>query len=321
MDRLRRLLAIAAASLTVIATAEARAEVQIGAVHQPEYKGAVGQLATGSKHQLFYSEPVYAEETVVTDAQASTALQFLDHTQLRVGTNSKVKLDKFIYDPGTGTGEALLNFGTGAFRYVSGSLGKSHNIQLATPTAVLSIRGTELVISVAPDGTTQVAVFDGEIEVTPCGGESAVARTGETATITSKCTGVSVTLGLTVPEDPTLFADLNDIAPAAGPSQPQDEFSDQAHGQTGDGDGDGNGGGGGNGTSDHAEASSHSSASNDNASTSSEAHAEDNGQSSSSNDNAGTSSGAQAEAGSDISGGKAHAGASSHSSSSAGSKD
>ena len=229
MDRLRRLPAIAAACLAVIAASEVQAEVQIGAVRQPEYKGAIGQLATGDEHQLTFSEPVYAEETVLTDARASTALQFLDNTQLRVGTNSKVKLDKFVYDPGSGTGEALLNFGTGAFRYVSGNLGKQHNMQLATPTAVLSIRGTELVISVAPDGTTQVAVFDGEIEVTPCGGESALARTGETATITSKCTGVSVTLGLTVPEDPTLFADLNDIAPAAGPSPPQDEFSDQSH--------------------------------------------------------------------------------------------
>jgi FecR protein len=230
MDRLRRLPAIAAAFFTFIAAFEVQAEVQIGDVRQPEYKGAIGQLATGDEHRLTFSEPVYAEETVLTDAQASTALQFLDNTQLRVGTNSKVRLDKFVFDPGTGTGEALLNFGTGAFRYVSGSLGKQHNMKLATPTAVLSIRGTELVISVAPDGTTQVAVFDGEIEVAPCGGESALARTGETATITSKCTGVSVTLGLTVPEDPTLFADLNDIVPAAGPSV--DEFSDQTRGQT-----------------------------------------------------------------------------------------
>ena len=321
MDWLRRLPAVAAACFTVIAAFELQAEVQIGAVRQPEYKGAIGQFATGGEHQLIFSEPVYAEETVLTNGQASTALQFLDDTQLRVGTNSKVKLDKFIYDPGTGAGEALLNFGTGAFRYVSGGLGKQHKVQLATPTAVLSIRGTDLVIAVAPDGTTQVAVLDGEIEVTPCGGESAIARMGETATITSKCTGVSVTLGLTVPEDPTLFADLNDIAPAAGPLQPRDESSDHTHGQTGDGvgdgdgDGDGNGGDGDNDTSAHAEASSHSSASNDNASTSSEAHADDNGQSSSSNENAGTSSAAHAGASSDTSEGEAHAEASSHSSS------
>src|SRR5262245_1367319 len=232
MDKLRRLPAIAAACFTVIAAFAARAEVQIGAVQQPEYKGAIGQLATGTEHQLIYSEPVYAEETVFTGAQSSTALQFLDKTQLRVGTNSKVKLDKFVYDPGSGTGDALLKFGTGAFRYVSGSLGKQHNMQLATPTAVLSIRGTDLVISVAPDGTTQVAVLDGEIEVAPCGGEAAIAKMGYTATVTSECSGVNVTLGLTVPEDPTLFADLNDIKPAAGPTLPQDEFSDQNRGQT-----------------------------------------------------------------------------------------
>jgi len=316
MDTLRRLPAIAAACFTIIAASEVRAEVQIGDVRQPEYKGAIGQLATGTEHQLIFSEPVYAEETVLTGAQSSTALQFLDQTQLRVGMNSRVKLDRFIYDPGTGTGDALLNFGTGAFRYVSGSLGRSRNMQLATPTAVLSIRGTDLIIAVGADGTTQVAVLDGEIEVVPCGGEPAVATTGYTATVTTECTGVTVTLGLTVPEDPTLFADLNDMAPAAGPSPPApDEFSDQTHGQTANGagdDGDGNGVGSGSHT---AEASSHSSASNDDANTSSDAHAVDNEQDSSSNQNDGTSSGAQAGADTDPSGHAAHAEASSHSSS------
>jgi hypothetical protein len=207
--------------------AAAIAEVEIGKVFQPEYKGAIGQLAAGGEHDLVYSEPIYAEEIVITDSRASTALEFLDKTQLRVGTNSQVKLDKFIYDPSTGDGAALLNFGVGAFRYISGNLGKSKKMELATPTAVLSIRGTELVIAVAADGTTQVAVLDGEIEVAPCGGENAIAKAGETATVSSQCSGVSVTVGLAIPEDESLFADLNSIAPAAAPPEyPEDEPSE-----------------------------------------------------------------------------------------------
>ena len=229
MSKSWRTAGITAACVAVMLPVTASAEVQIGSVFQPEYKGAIGQLPTGNEHELVFSEPIYAEETVLTNSQASTALEFLDRTQLRVGTNSTVKLDKFIYDPSTGVGAALLNFGVGAFRYVSGSLGKSQKMQLATPTAVLSIRGTELVIAVAADGTTQVAVLDGEIEVTPCGGESAIARIGETATVTSQCAGVSVTAGLAMPEDESLFADLNTIAPAAGPAEyPQDDPDDKA---------------------------------------------------------------------------------------------
>ena len=234
MSRSWRTAGIAAAYVAVMLPVTASAEVQIGMVFQPEYKGAIGQLPAGGEHELHFSEPIYAEEVVLTDARASTALEFLDKTQLRVGTNSTVKLDKFIYDPSTGDGAALLNFGVGAFRYVSGSLGKSKKMQLATPTAVLSIRGTELVIAVAPDGTTQVAVLDGEIEVTPCGGERGIAKAGETATVTSRCTGVSVTLGLAIPEDETLFADLSNIAPAAGPPDypSDDEPSEPEHDQT-----------------------------------------------------------------------------------------
>jgi hypothetical protein len=233
MSKSWRTAGVAAAYLAVLWPVTASAEVQIGSVFQPEYKGAIGQLPAGGEHELVFSEPIYAEETVLTDSRASTALEFLDNTQLRVGKNSRVKLDKFVYDPGTGDGAALLNFGVGAFRYVSGTLGKSQKMQLATPTAVLSIRGTELVIAVAADGMTQVAVLDGEIEVTPCGGEAAIARIGETATVTSECNGVSVALGITVPEDETLFADLNSIAPAAGPTAPtEDEPTEPARDQT-----------------------------------------------------------------------------------------
>ena len=233
MGKSWRTAGITVACMAVMLPVTALAEVQIGSVFQPEYKGAIGQLPTGGEHELVFSEPIYAEETVLTDSVASTALQFLDSTQLRVGRNSKVKLDKFIYDPGTGDGAALLNFGVGAFRYVSGSLGKNQKMQLATPTAVLSIRGTELVIAVAADGSTQVAVLDGEIEVTPCGGEAAIATMGQTATVTTECTGVSVALGITVPEDETLFADLNDIVPAAGPPAPsEDEPSEPERSQT-----------------------------------------------------------------------------------------
>lgn len=233
MSKSWRTAGVTAAYLAVLWPVTASAEVQIGTVFQPEYKGAIGQLPAGGEHDLVFSEPIYAEETVLTDSRASTALEFLDNTQLRVGKNSRVKLDKFIYDPGTGDGAALLNFGVGAFRYVSGTLGKSQKMQLATPTAVLSIRGTELVIAVAADGMTQVAVLDGEIEVTPCGGEAAIARIGETATVTSECNGVSVALGITVPEDETLFADLNSIAPAAGPTAPaEDEPTEPERDQT-----------------------------------------------------------------------------------------
>ncbi len=99
MSRSWRTAGIAAAYVAVMLPVTASAEVQIGMVFQPEYKGAIGQLPTGGEHELHFSEPIYAEEVVLTDARASTALEFLDKTQLRVGTNSTVKLDKFIYDP------------------------------------------------------------------------------------------------------------------------------------------------------------------------------------------------------------------------------
>ena len=93
MGKSQRTAGMVAVYAAVMLPAAASAEVQIGEVFQPEYKGAIGKLPAGGEHELVFSEPIYAEEVVLTDSRASTALEFLYKTQLRVGKNSTVRLD------------------------------------------------------------------------------------------------------------------------------------------------------------------------------------------------------------------------------------
>lgn len=203
------------------------AEVEIGAVFQPEFNGALGRLVTGNQRDLLFGESVYLDETVVTGPNSSTALLFLDQTRLQIGANSSVVLDRFVYDPSAGSGTAIIDFGQGIFRFISGDMPKEQ-VVLRTPTTVMAIRGTTLIIYVAPDNTTQVAVISGEVGVSPCGGETVTAGEGYSASVSGDCSATNVVPGVITPPDPAVLADLDlsGIAPAAGPVADPDSGHD-----------------------------------------------------------------------------------------------
>jgi hypothetical protein len=200
--------------------------VEIGAVFQPEFNGALGRLVTGNQHDLVFGETVYLDETVTTGANSSTALLFLDETRLQIGANSTVVLDRFVYDPEAGKGEAIINFGQGIFRYISGSMPKEQ-VTLRTPTTVMAVRGTTLIVYVGPDNSTQVAVISGEVGLSPCGGASVNAAEGFSASVSADCLTAEVVPGVITPIDPAVIADLDlaSLAPAAGAPPAADDDS------------------------------------------------------------------------------------------------
>jgi hypothetical protein len=146
-----------------------------------------------------------------------TELELVDHTKVAVGENASVKLDRFVYDPDTLTISGMLNFGEGAFRYIGGDSKHKEALRLNTPVATIAIRGTELVIFVAPSGRTEINVIEGAISVSGCGGgDSADLGAGERATIEPDCS-VSVDAARKlpphyIPRMPSDFASTDDGA-------------------------------------------------------------------------------------------------------------
>ncbi|MBI2253756.1 MAG: FecR domain-containing protein [Proteobacteria bacterium] len=165
------------------------AEPRIGEVVQREYKGAVAEpQGVTTSHAILFSDSVFALDTVKTDANGSTALQFLDDTTVQIGGGAEIRLDSFAYNPSTTVGAAQISFAVGAFRYIGGKMTTEENVRLHTPTATMVIRGTELVIYVWPDGRTEVNVVSGAVEVSGCAGKkSALAMTGMQVTVLPNC--------------------------------------------------------------------------------------------------------------------------------------
>ena len=79
-----------------------------------------------------------------TGAKARLQVSFRDKTELTLGENARVVVDRFVFDPDAGTGEALINTGVGAFRLATGAISRMKNkeISVKTPFATIGVRGT-----------------------------------------------------------------------------------------------------------------------------------------------------------------------------------
>jgi len=194
----------------LFAATGALADTQIGHVIQRQFNGATGlRQSQASTDNLLYTQEVYAGEKVSTPAGGSTVMRFRDQTQLQIGANSTVVLDRFVYDPGSQTDSGSISLAKGLFRYIGGQANDAAGVQLSTPTTTLTIRGTKFLVWVKDDGTTTVAVLEGAVDVKPCGnGDVAHAGTGQAFQVTSSCIPGAVPMS-TVPSDPAIASDAS----------------------------------------------------------------------------------------------------------------
>jgi hypothetical protein len=114
----------------------------------------------GGPKPIRTGDAVFQNQTVQTAAKSSAQLLFRDQTALTVGPVSRVRLDRFVYDPDRRTGDIVINATKGAFRFVSG-VAKSSSYKIRTPVASIAVRGTIFDTFIATEATIAVLVKGG----------------------------------------------------------------------------------------------------------------------------------------------------------------
>jgi ferric-dicitrate binding protein FerR (iron transport regulator) len=141
--------------LLLLAPSPSSAQPEIGVASV--VKNSVTAASSGRARPIATGNKLYANETVSTGEQAVAQLLFLDETSLSIGPRSEVTLDKFVYDPGRGTGQMTLSASRGALRFISGSM-ESRSYQIRTPVATLGVRGTIFDVLIRRTASGQVSV-------------------------------------------------------------------------------------------------------------------------------------------------------------------
>lgn len=142
----------------------AMAQNQVGAAEtvQNIVEGDQG----GTMRRLSAGGNVFQDETISTREQSGTGIRFQDETTLSVGANSRVRLDRFVYDPNQKTGDIVFSAARGAFRFVTGAA-QSSSYRFFTPTAAIGVRGTDIGIYINNNGDSLILTDDGEAVVCP----------------------------------------------------------------------------------------------------------------------------------------------------------
>src|SRR5215472_4999883 len=191
-----------AAAFTLISSG-ALADTHIGNVVQADFTGATGtrNVASASLEELHFNRDVFTGETVKTPADGST-----------------VVLDKFVYDQQASAVDASIAFSAGVFRFIGGTA-SDKAVVLTTPTTTLAIRGTTILINVGNDGSSDIGVVSGSVEVKPCGGGSVVTLSpGQAVRVSAACNGTDHISLSEVPVDATVSSDFGSTSPAASGS-------------------------------------------------------------------------------------------------------
>lgn len=97
----------------------------------------------------------------IDTAATKLNLTFEDDTKVAVTEQSKFVIDEFIYDPNTKQGTLNMRVAMGTVRYASGSIAKNsrENVRLRTPTATISVRGTDFNMTVDELGRSMIILL------------------------------------------------------------------------------------------------------------------------------------------------------------------
>lgn len=159
------------------ATGPAAAQQRVG-VNSAVNAQATGIPPNASPRELVIGQPVIFNEHVTTNPAGQTQILFVDESTMSVGPNSDLVIDRFVYNPATGTGAMTANLARGIFRYIGGKLSKQPNaVTITTPAATIGIRGAVVLIEVDPSGRVAVIFEYGK-------GVTVTGRNGATQTIT-----------------------------------------------------------------------------------------------------------------------------------------
>ena len=131
------------------------------------------------KRRVVDGGALYPGETIETAAGAQGVLVFRDDSRLTLGSNTRFRVDNFVFDAkNPGEGRFLVSLLRGSLRALTGLIGKANtrNVGLSTVTATIGIRGTGLDIECKEgegadtiEGSCTFFTWLGAIEVTPKG--------------------------------------------------------------------------------------------------------------------------------------------------------
>ena len=167
--------------LAGVESASAQSPTRVG--EAAVVKNEVLRVAASSTSQINVGDALVRDEVVRTGADSATRLVMADSTNLSLGPNATLRLDRTVFDDEHHYRDVAVRMTSGAFRFVTGHSDKGA-YKITTPLATIGVRGTTLDI-LSQRGQTIVNLQDGAATVCTISFECIqLTKPGDTAVIT-----------------------------------------------------------------------------------------------------------------------------------------
>jgi hypothetical protein len=111
-------------------------------------KGAVYIERGGKRLPAYVGTHLQATDIVVTGADGSAGITFIDNSLLSVGPNSVLQIERYAFNSTTHEGVFDTTLSRGTLSVVSGKIAKQSPdaMKVRTPSSILGVRGTEFLV-------------------------------------------------------------------------------------------------------------------------------------------------------------------------------
>lgn len=140
-----------------LAASPACAETRIG--EAAVIQNQVLRIAGAAMSPINVGDQVVRDETVRTGNESAARLVMIDSTNLSLGPNATLTLDRTVFNGETSYRDIAIRLGTGVFRFVTGHSEKAA-YKINTQLATIGVRGTILDIK-SQRGQTMVVLQEG----------------------------------------------------------------------------------------------------------------------------------------------------------------
>lgn len=167
--------------------------------------------AVRSKEELVFEQAGFAVEMMdkLITAKTNLEITFEDDSKVKITEQSELVIDDFVYDPNTGVGKMTMRVALGTVQMASGRMAKTsrENVRIATPTANITVRGTDFSMTVDEFGRSLIILLpscpDETLDEDECPvGSITVSNDGGAVTLTEAYEGTMVGSLAMMPSDP-----------------------------------------------------------------------------------------------------------------------
>ncbi|MEH2620648.1 hypothetical protein V1285_005594 [Bradyrhizobium sp. AZCC 1620] len=129
--------------------------------HIAKMTGSASIVRNGVTIDVQVGDAVYQSDLLQTGSSSTIGLVLIDGTAFNLSANARLMLNDLTFDATSTSNSSFITLVEGAANFVAGQVAKTGDMKVATPAAVIGIRGTAVKLDISStDGKVDVSVID-----------------------------------------------------------------------------------------------------------------------------------------------------------------